>query len=145
MARPGDLPVVPKTGGESEAARQRRLWTQPHLLQLPQRGLGAWPVQQAPQANSRIQPLCRPLGQAEGKTTKQKAWILLCNGGLNLRVSLFRYFLLSWGPFHSHPQALVAAGHDALSLRWTVTSPERSSSSGSSQGHEEGRCLLIGS
>ena len=60
-------------------------------------------------------------------------------------VSLFRYFLLSWSPFRSRPQAPVAAGRGTLRLRWKLTSPERPSSSGSSQGHEEGRCLLTGS
>ena len=124
---------------------QRRVWTWPRLLQLPQWGLGVWPINQAPQANSGVEPLCRSLGQAEGKTTKQQTQILVCNRGWNLCVSLFRYLLLSRSPFHSCPQAPVAAGRGTLRLRWKPTSPERSSSSGSSQGHEEGRCLLTGS
>ena len=62
--------------GNQKLPGQRSVWTRLGLLQLPQRGLGVWPLNQAPQANSGIQPPCRSLGQAEGKTTKQKTQIL---------------------------------------------------------------------
>lgn len=106
--------------------------------------LGVWTINQAPQANLEHSHFADPWARLRGKTSKQQTQILVCNGGWNLCVSLFRYLPFPGVPSTAalRPQWLLAA---ALKVEMEVTSPERSSSSGSSQGHEEGRCLLTGS
>ena len=93
----GACPWALRQVGGQQLPGQRRVWTRPRLFQLPQWGLGVWPINQAPQANSGVQPLSQSLGQAEGKTTKQKTQIRACNGGWNVCVpfSLFSPFLES--------------------------------------------------